>query len=113
MVRVDCPLTPLAGTDDGKGIWFNHKSVHSLAAWPDRELLREVIERVSVQARLSNEMLPDRIRTRSIGDANLFFNVNSHVVALSDTHNRKFMIARAKISAGEQQLLNSNRSREA
>ena len=97
---VDSSLTPLASTGDGKGIWFNDKNVHYLATWPDKELLREVIRRVSKQAGLLTEILPEGIRTRCFGAAKFIFNYNSHAVTLRDTQQRKFILGSSEIPAG-------------
>ena len=97
---IDSSLTPLASTDDGKGIWFSNKNVHYLATWPDRELLREVILRVCEQAGLETEILPKGIRTRRIGNAKFIFNYNKHKVTLDDNKADNFILGDSVIPAG-------------
>ncbi len=97
---VESDLIPLASTESGKGVWFHHNKVHYLATWPEPEFLREIILRLSKQAGLAVNLLPEGVRTRKLGKLTFVFNYNGHAITLPSKSGRDFCLGEQQIPAG-------------
>jgi beta-galactosidase len=66
---------PLATLENGMGVWFsNDGKAHYLACWPDRKLLRRVLETITESAGIKTVALADDVRTRCVGEFCFAFN---------------------------------------
>jgi beta-galactosidase len=100
--HIESPLTPLATTPQGHGIWYQNDRVDYLGCWPDRALLHDALSRRCAQAGIETCILPDGLRLRQRGD--VMFAINYDAVALSlddylgDLSNRIFLIGGPKLA---------------
>jgi beta-galactosidase len=100
--HIESPLTPLATTPQGHGIWYQNDRVDYLGCWPDRALLHDALSRRCAQAGIETCILPDGLRLRQRGD--VMFAINYDAVALSlddylgDLSNVIFLIGGPKLA---------------
>ncbi|MFL0670425.1 MAG: beta-galactosidase [Erythrobacter sp.] len=67
-------LAPEITDTAGRGVVYRHRNIRYCAAWPDRALLRRLVERMAREAALPLLDLPDGIRVRRSASHSFTFN---------------------------------------
>jgi beta-galactosidase len=69
--HVETDLAPRMSTISGKGVWYQSGDAHYLAAWPDPELMLEILGQLAAECGLPVTKLPEGVRLRRRGDVQL------------------------------------------
>ncbi|NQZ48326.1 MAG: hypothetical protein HRT63_12485, partial [Erythrobacter sp.] len=79
---VETQLTPEFALKDGRGVVYHHKHIRYCAAWPDRTLLDQLVERIAHDAQITLTDLPEGVRMRTTASHQFIFNYSSRPVRL-------------------------------
>ncbi|MEM1052290.1 MAG: beta-galactosidase [Pseudomonadota bacterium] len=75
--EIESDLTAEFALEDGRGIVFANSNIRYCAAWPDRNLLDMLIERLATEAEIELLELPEGLRVRRSKDHIFAFNYRS------------------------------------
>ena len=78
--EIETASTPLLATADGLPLLLGGGAFRYLAGWPDAELMDRVLDRISEEARLETERLPDGLRQRRTATHRFVFNYSASEV---------------------------------
>ncbi|KWV91909.1 beta-galactosidase [Erythrobacter sp. YT30] len=76
-------LIPEIEADDGSGVVFKSENIRYLAAWPDRELLKGLLERMAKDGRVEMSPLPKGLRLRRTVSHVFVFNYSQAPIDIS------------------------------
>ncbi len=79
---VETQLTPEFALKDGRGVVYHHKHIRYCAAWPDRTLLDQLVERIAHEAQITLTDLPEGVRMRTTASHQFIFNYTARPVRL-------------------------------
>ena len=95
METVEGEVEPEIKLEDGRGILFRQGALRYLAAWPDAELLKQILTGMADEASVEVQYSPEGVRLRRAGKMRFAFNYASETVQLGHAPGRNFVLGDA------------------